>query len=167
MRHPTRLTYLLIGVTAVFLSGGVCHAVSSTVEVSATILSNHHCTFNSKAPVALMFGTLNPLVGSDVTSPPIEIAFECKGNKNNPVAYGVSDDDGLNETGSNGNRMKHVTLSGPAAFIPYEFTVSPTSGTTPLKTDVTLTITGKIFGSDYQTAYAGEYTDTVFVSINP
>ena len=166
MRHPTRLTYLLLGVAAAYLSGGVCHAVSSNVEVSATILSNHNCTFNSKVTVALDFGTLNPLVASDETRI-ATIDFECKGNKNSPVSYGVSDDDGLHETGIDGNRMKHDTLAGPAAFIPYEFTVSPTSGTTPLKTDVTLTITGKVYGSDYRMAYVGGYADTVFVFINP
>lgn len=172
MQQRHRLTYLLAAIAGILLTGGICYAAPVTLQVSATIPSNHKCTFNSNTPIALNFDTLNPLSGANVTRT-ATIDFECKGNKNIPVIYGVSDDDGLNETGSNANRMKHgnSSLVGPSAFIPYTFSVSPTNGTTPLKTPVTLTITGTILGSSYQTAYAtalGEsYTDTVIVSIDP
>jgi spore coat protein U-like protein len=146
--------------------GGLCHAAPATVQVSATIPSNHNCKFNSNAAVALDFGTLNPLLATNVTRT-ATIDFECTGNKNLPVFYSIADDDGLNETGSNANRMKHVTLGGPNAFIPYSFSVSPVSGSTPLKTPVILTITGTILGPAYEMAYEGVYNDTVIVSIVP
>ena len=167
-KYLVHLTVLLVTVATVFLTGGLCHAVSSSVQVSAIIVSKHNCKFNSKAPVALDFGTLDPLSGINVTRT-ATLVFSCSGNPNNPVSYGVSDDDGLYETGSNGNRMKHLSLSGLDAFIPYSFTISPTSGstTTKPKTDVPLTITGTVLGSAYNKVYQGDYTDTVTVNINP
>lgn len=167
MQARQRLTYLFFAAIAVtLLTGEIGQAAPVTVQVSANIPSQHNCKFNNNTPVALDFGALNPLLGTNVTRT-ATIDFECTGNKNLPVFYSVSDNDGLYETGSNANNMKHVTLGGPNAFIPYTFSVSPTSGTTPLKTPVILTITATVLGPAYQLAYEGAYSDTVIVSIDP
>lgn len=167
MRRSGRLINVAITLVTVFLMWtSTVFAAPVNLAVSATILSNHNCKFNSNVPVALDFGNLNPLAGSNVTRT-TTLEFECKGNKNAPVSYAISDDDGLNESGVNANRLKHVTLGGANAYIPYAFSIAPSNGTTPLKTPVTLTITGTVLGPSYQFAYAGNYTDTVVVRIDP
>jgi len=76
-----------------------------------------------------------------------------------------TDDDGLNESGLNANRMRHTTIL--TEYLPYSFTLSPTSGTVPKNTDQTLTISGTVLGVNYQDASVGAYSDTVIISIAP
>jgi len=160
MARPAPPTYLLIIFAAFFASVGICHGQPSTVEVTATILSNHNCSFDKKAtPAALNFGDLDPFSNATVVRTDT-ISFECKGNKNNPVGFGVSDNGGLHS----GHRMKHDSHN---IFIPYSFEISPTGGSTEIKTTVELNITGTVYGPDYRMAYEGSYTDTVTIFINP
>lgn len=141
---------------------GSCFAASSVVSVSAVILSKSNCKFKANS-AALDFGSLDPAAATDVITQ-ATIDFVCNGSAN-PATYLIVDDDGLHETGTDANRMQHAT--NPAAFLPYSFSLSPTSGTVPKGADQTLTITGTVFGADYQTALAGSYADTVIVTINP
>jgi hypothetical protein len=142
------------------------HAGAANLAASATLVSSHNCRFNTNGALALPFGLLDPLAPADVTRT-ATIDFDCSGNKNNPVIFSVIDDDGLYETGSNANQMKHATMGGANAFIPYSFSVSPSSGTTATKTAVNVTVTGTVLGSAYQTVYAGAYTDTVTIQVEP
>lgn len=81
------------------------------------------------------------------------------------VTFFISDDDGLYETGPDQNRMRHTIT--PTEYLPYSLTLSPTSGTIPKNDDQTLTITGTVRGADYQDALAGNYSDTVTLTISP
>lgn len=137
-------------------------ASNAAVTVSAIILTKSNCQFITKA-ATLAFGALDPgnAVGVSVSAP---LQFRCNGGPPMSV-FLVTDDDGLNETVADGNRMRHATL--PGVFLPYAFSVTPASGTVPRNTVQTLTVTGTVVGADYVTAPPGDYSDTVRVSIDP
>lgn len=137
-------------------------AASAAVTVSAVVLVKTNCRFITSA-VTLAFGDLDPANPVDVTvSAPIR--FRCNGGPPT-VVFLATDDDGMNETVPGGNQMRRTTP--PATLLPYEFSVSPASGTIPRNTPQTLTVTGTVRGADYQAALTGDYVDTVVVSINP
>lgn len=143
----------------------VCHAGGTTaVSISATILSQNNCRFRSGGPPpALAFGTIDPAGSDDVTAT-ASIDFRCMGSA--PVAtYSITDDDGLYETGPDANRMRHATL--PAEFLPYEMSLSPASGTVNKGVWTPLTITGMVRSTNFRNAAAGNYSDSVVISINP
>ena len=131
----------------------------ATVNVTATVVGT--CLFEPISPTTtLNFGNLDPSVGSDVTAN-TSLEFWCTKN----ATYTVTDDDGLHETVSNQNRMKHATF---LEYIPYSFSYTPTSGTGAGKgTSITLNISGTVRGSNYINASAGSYSDTVTMTISP
>ncbi|MGB9628100.1 MAG: spore coat protein U domain-containing protein [Thermodesulfobacteriota bacterium] len=135
---------------------------TSVVSVSGVVLSKSECKFNSKT-ASLSFGNLDPSNPVDRTVS-TAITFRCGGSA--PMAtFSITDDDGLYETGPDQNRMKHTTI--PSEYLLYNLTLNPTSGTVPKNTNQTLTITGTVKGVDYQDAPAGNYSDTVVISIEP
>lgn len=138
-------------------------AAAQTIGVAAVVLSKSNCQFNNPASAVLAFGNLNPTNPVDVTVN-TTLGFVCRGSA--PVAtFLITDDDGLHETGINGNRMQHAT--SPAEYLPYSITLSPQSGNAPRNVNQTLNISGTVLGSDYQTALVGSYTDTVTLQILP
>ena len=136
---------------------------ANPINVSLTILSKSNCQFNNPATATLNFGTLNPLSPADV-SVSTTVSFVCRGSSS-VATYSVSDDDGLHESGPGLPRMQHTTT--PTTFLPYLLTLSPTTGSAPKNVDQILTVTGTILGTDYQSAIAGNYSDTVTISIQP
>lgn len=137
-------------------------AASSTITVSAVVLSKSVCKFSSNA-AALDFGMLDPGNAVDVTTS-TSLEFRCMGSS--PTAtYVVTDDDGMHDTGPNANRMRHLSVAGQ--YLPYSMTVSPDSGTVPKGEYRTLTISGTVRGPDYRNAVSGSYSDTVVITINP
>jgi spore coat protein U-like protein len=62
--------------------------------------------------------------------------------------------------------MRHAT--DVTEFIPYSLSLSPTTGTgSGPATPITLTIDGSILNADYVNALAGNYSDTVVLTITP
>jgi hypothetical protein len=61
--------------------------------------------------------------------------------------------------------MRHATVT--TEYLPYTLALSPSSGTVPKNTNRTLTITGMVKGDDYKGAYAGNFSDTVVITIAP
>lgn len=152
-----------LAIVLALLAGDQALAASSTaVTVSAVILTRSNCRFSTSA-AALPFGDLDPGNPVDVTVS-VPVRFRCNGGPPTAV-YLATDDDGLSETGPDANRMRHAIL--PGTFLPYEFSVSPASGSVPRNTPQTLTVTGTVRGADYQAAATGDYADTVVISINP
>ena len=130
---------------------------TATVDVQANVVGT--CKFMTASAI-LNFGNLDPAVGTDVTAT-TTLTFWCTKN----ATYTVTDDDGLHETVSNQNRMKHATF---LEYIPYSFSYTPTSGTGAGKgTSITLNISGTVRGSNYINASAGSYSDTVTMTISP
>jgi len=155
--------------TMILLTGQAYAAGSSTVNVSATILSNNSCRFTTNV-ANLNFGLLDPANPVDITVN-ASINFDCNG-KDKQVTFIILDDDGLYDGGIiNGNKMKNTNAALlPAQYIPYAFSYNPTSKTLPkasFKTPQPLTITGTILGVNYENVYEGIYTDTVVLTINP
>lgn len=151
-------TILLLSLTVSPTYGGE----TSIVSVSAVVLSKSECKFNSKTS-NLNFGNLDPANPVDKTVA-TSITFKCVGSA--PMAtFFITDDDGLYETGPDQNRMRHSTIT--SEYLPYSLTLDPTTGTVPKNTNQTLTITGKVKGVDYQDVAAGNYLDTVVISISP
>jgi spore coat protein U-like protein len=146
----------------IFMAVSIGYAASSTVSVTAVVLSKSNCKFNS-ATAALNFGNLDPTTPIDRTIT-TSITFICHGSAN-PATFSITDDDGLYKTGTDANRMRHTTVI--TEYLPYSLTLNPTSGTVPKNTNQTLTISGTVKGTDYQNAYVGNFSDTVIISISP
>lgn len=153
----------LAAVFFLFLMSGASRAATGTVSVSATIVSNGWCWFTT-AGTTLDFGALDPGNPVDVGAT-AALRFRCLGVPS--VTYYVSDDDGLNETGPNGNRMQHTGL--PGTYLPYSFDLSPRTATISWSPFVlrTLNVTGTVRGADYQNAAPGAYSDAVVLTIDP
>ncbi len=135
---------------------------TGVVTVSATILSKNQCKFSS-ASAALAFGILDPANPVDKTVS-TSVNFRCMGSS--PTAtFFITDDDGLHEISPNANRMRHTTIG--TEYLPYTFTLNPTSGTVPKNTVQILTISGLVNGTDYQDAAVGNYSDTVIITLEP
>ena len=148
----------LIMVLGLVLLTGVAFAADTTVTVTANVVGT--CRFNS-ATSTLAFGALDPGSGGDVNAS-TSTTFWCTKN----AAYSITDDDGLYETGPNANRMRHETTL--TEYIPYTFSYTPTSGTgSGVGSPTTLDISGTVTFANYQNVEAGNYEDTVVISITP
>jgi len=148
-----------------FSLGSAFAAGNAVMNVSATILSNSNCRF--RTPTAnVSFGVLDPLSALNVTAT-ATTAIRCSGSAPLMV-YMITQDSGLNSTGPGMNRMRHATDT--TAYLPYSLVISPDSNSFPRETppqDHTVTVTGTVLGADYLTALAGNYADTVTLTINP
>ena len=149
---------------SVLLLTGVAFASDSGIlTVTATVISRGNCRFNSST-ATLNFGSLDPANSVDQNTT-TTINFSCKGNGNAPITYSVTDNDGLYKTGPDAPRMRHSTQV--SEYLPYTLSCNPSSGSVPKNTDQNLTVSGTVRSTDYQKAYAGDYSDTVILSINP
>lgn len=139
-------------------TGSALAADSNTLTVTASVQGS--CRFNS-ATSTLAFGALDPSLDTDATAS-TSVDFWCTRGSN----YSISDDDGLYETGVDANRMRHAVTA--TEYIPYTLTYNPASGTGSGRTSpITLDISGSILNADYVNALAGDYADTVVLSITP
>jgi hypothetical protein len=156
---------VLILILSIFMTASIGYAAdSSSVSVTATVISNGSCSFTTHT-AALNFGNLDPSNPVDVNAT-TSVLFRCFRWFIFPVTYFIGDDDGLYETGPNANRMRHTSVT--TEYLPYNFALSPQSGTiTGNWANYTLTITGTVRGVDYQNAAMGNYSDRVVISIEP
>lgn len=145
-------------VLGLILFSGVAFAEdTNTVTVTANVVGT--CKFLSTTST-LAFGPLDPSSGADVNAN-TSVQFWCTKN----ASYTITDDDGLYELLNGTQSMKHSSLN---EYIPYSFSYSPTSGTGSGRTaPITLNISGTVTFANYQNAAAGEYSDTVILTINP
>jgi len=152
--------YLLI--CHLIISITVADAASNTLTVGATVISKSNCKFKS-ATSALNFGALDPGNTTDAVDT-TSVNFVCHGSA--PMAtYAISTDDGLHETSPGANRMRNTAV--PTEYLPYSLSLTPTSGTVAKNAIQTLTITGTVTSQNYRSAYAGDYADTVVISLTP
>lgn len=113
----------------------------------------------------MSFGALDPSSGANVTVP--VSAATLNANKFGDCAPGqqmsVTGDNGLNFSGS--RRLKRT---GSADYIPYALSGLPTNVSGPGNgIYITFTFNGTILGTDYANAPAGNYSDTVIISVTP
>ena len=151
----------LIAVGTLCAVGAICNtavaADTATVTVSANVVGT--CKFNSGGSVSF---TLDPTSGSNATGTVTQPAFWCtKG-----ASYTITDDKGVNEAsaGVAPRRMVHATLT---EYIPYTFAYTATGTGTGKTSPITLDISASVVNSDFVNASAGNYADTVTLSITP
>ena len=147
--------------SAGLMSASVAMAASTThsVAVSATVTGN--CRFQAVSGATLAFGTIDPSgVGAVTTSG--TAAYRCTTG----VSPTVTSDDGANETGPAAPRMR---IGVTANYLPYTFTIGALVAGTGhgAGQDKTLTINGSIAQVDYANAAAGNYVDTLVLTIAP
>ena len=161
-RAGTAVLAAALAVLAFAGSGSSAGAETATIAVQATVLSKSQCKFDTKASI-LAFGSLDPANPLDVTAT-ASIPFVCRGSA--PVAvFAFSDDGGLYPSGPGRPRMRHATDT--SEFLRYSIAFSPAFGTAPKNAPQTLIVTGTVLGVDYPGARAGNYFDTLVVSILP
>ena len=149
---------LIIAITMIAFSGVALAADTNTVTVTANVVGT--CKFNS-ATSTLPFGALDPSSALDASAS-TTTTFWCTKN----ASYGITDDDGLYETGVNQNRMRNTVTT--TEYIPYSISYSPATGSGLGKTTpITLTMNGTINNADYVNAASGDYSDTVVLTIAP
>ena len=149
---------ILMTVIAVALvtMAGAAMADTTTVAVSATVVGT--CKFTAGGTIP--FGNLDPSVGTDQTPAVTQPTFWCTKGAN----YTITDDDGLYESGTNNNQMKHATLN---EYSPYSFTYTAAGiGNGPANV-LTMNIASTVKGVDYANVSAGSYADTVTLTIAP
>lgn len=161
-RLDGKLQFWLLAGLLLLWPGASCRADSADLSVTANVLSRNICKFESNNAV-LNFGALDPGNAADVVAN-ASVSFVCRGSA--PVAiFSVADDDGLYATGPDANRMRHASV--PTEFLPYRLALAPTTGSVPKNARQTLTISGTVRGTDYRNAAAGNYSDTVVISLLP
>lgn len=160
-----RLT--LIFAICSFVTGVLCPAFSlsatstSTVNISAIILSKGKCTFINNS-ATLDFGNLNPLDPQDVTiDTGDKLSFSCNGNGKKDITYAIT------VTGSFNGTAAAPRMLGGTAYLPYELSLDPASGNATPKDPLLLVVTGTVRGSNYQSLPVGSYRDDVVISITP
>ncbi len=158
------LAAIIAAVLAIPMASSIGRAAEvGTLTVSAVVLSRSNCRFVNGPAMNLNFGALDPGNPVDV-SRSATVDYVCRGSA--PIAtFAFEDDGGRNETAPGARRMRHATLA--AEYLPYDLTYSPPSGTVPRNVRRTLTVTGTVNGSDYTGIAAGNYSDTVVISILP
>ena len=145
-------------------AGMAAHAASDSgaIAVSATVISKNECKF-AAANLTLALGSIDPSSTLSV-SRSITTTIRCGGSAAS-ATYFITTNDGLYPAGTNAPRMRHATLV--TQFLPYTLTVSPASATVPKNVDQTITITGTVAPSGFQSAAPGAYSDTVVITLTP
>ena len=151
-------------ILATLLLGGcaAAHAAGShTVTVGAVVLSTHNCKFIVPTST-LDFGNIDPSSTANVTAT-VNIQYRCNGGA--PTAFWtVSSNDGLHATGIGAPRMRHAVTA--TEYLPYTLN-APVNGSAPRNTIQSFTLVGTITPAAFGTAIAGNYGDTVVLTIAP
>lgn len=143
--------FMVIGFMA--MAGSAPAAGGTSVTVSATVTGT--CEFASTGSVAF---TLNPSTGGEVKGTVTQPLFWCTRD----TGYTISDDNGMNRDGTT-YRMK-----GPGdQYIPYSFTYTASGSGLGKGTNITMDIASSVVEAAYINAAAGNYEDTVTLSITP
>ena len=145
-------------VLAVLAAGGAAWASdTNTLTVNASVVGT--CKF-SAATSTLNFGALDPSTPVAVNGSAAPQFWCTKGVTTDAVSSGT----GLHLTGGKNAMQDPVSLD----VIPYTLSLTknalPNTGPAAPRT---LTIAGNILGADYTGKSAGNYADTVTISINP
>ena len=147
----------IITLAILSMAGAVMAADTANLTVSATVVGT--CKFSVVG--ALNFGNLDPSVGSDVNASDNTTQFWC--------TKGVAAETITADNGSNWSGISRQMLDGVSTdLIAYSLTLTkdanPNAGPTSPRA---LTISGTVLGVDYVGKSAGNYSDTVVLTINP
>lgn len=163
-RHrAVRVALAALGLLSLAHSIDGIAANATSVSVLAVILSKSNCKFSSTTGSVLAFGTIDPSSTVNATATALP-TFTCNGSA--PTAtFFISSDDGLHSVSSGNPRMQHAVTA--TEFLPYSVTLTPASASVPKGSTQTLTLTGAVTPSSFNSAIAGTYTDTLVLTITP
>lgn len=155
LRAHSKKAFALIAIAAVstFASAGDTQNLNVTASVTAL------CKFSS-AVQTFTFGTLDPSNAVLTAGSGASVTYKCTKGTN---AAGVTASNGSNFSGS--RRMSNGT-----DFIPYSLTVAGGAQTGlgfSAAMNLSLTLSGNVAATAYQDVSAGNYTDTVVLTITP
>lgn len=139
----------------VIAMAGVAFAATTTATVNASATVAAVCDFPTNGTVA--FGALDQIVGGAVSATVTNPTFWCTKS----YAYTITDDNGLNETGTT-YRLKAV---GTADYIPYTFSYTSTGSGLGKTTSLSPAISASIAAGAYDNVPADSYADTVTLTI--
>lgn len=153
-----KILLLVAVMTIVAIAGAAMAANSNTLTVSASVLGS--CKFEAAASTVNFAAALDPTVGTDQNASGTT-TFWCTKGSGAPI---ITADNGSNWNGT--KRQMHDTVSGD--LIPYTLTLTPDANPNlGPSSPRTLTIGVAVLGTDYTANSAGNYADTVRLSINP
>ncbi len=150
-----KLVGLVMVIGLVLGLGSTAMADTTTVNVTANVVGT--CRFLTSGTMA--FGGLDPSVGNNVNAAVTQPTFWCTRG----ASYTISDDNGMYETGTT-HRVKHASIN---EYIPYTFNYTAAGSGNGPGNPLTMDISGTIIGADYIGASAGDYSDTVTLTIIP
>jgi len=154
-----KILYIAMAIGTLLMAGSTWAAppFDTTVTVSAIVQGT--CRFTSSGSVSF---ALDPATGGVVNGTVSNPTFWCtKG-----LAYTITDDSGLYETGPGVRRMEHTDAT-ITEYIPYSFSYT-TSGTgNGANNPISMDITASVAAADYLDKTAGDYSDTVTLTVNP
>jgi spore coat protein U-like protein len=110
------------------------------------------CTYNPSQPNAVNFGTIDPL-GTATATFTITVNYKCTGNAN--AVFTIT---GQNDLAPGAYRLRNVTA--PTQYMRYSIAVTNVPGTK-------ITLDGSLPASSYANGWAGNYTDTLTVLVQP
>ncbi len=165
MNNRTSFLNAAIAAAIISISGAASAGGTNTITVSASVTGT--CVVNTSTST-LAFGALNPGSGGTVNVAGSAATFRCT----NGTPYSVSSNDGLwfSATGGANNRMKlssATDCTSATNCIRYTLT-SATAGTgAGMTTNISFNVNGQTTLADYQNAAAGNYADTVVLTVSP
>jgi spore coat protein U-like protein len=148
---------MVLGMLA--MAGAAWAADTATVNVNAVVTGT--CQFLTDGSIDF---ALDPSSGAggpavDVVGTVTQPTFWCTKN----ATWSITDDNGGNEIGTTHN-MKHTTEPD---LIPYSFTYATSGIGAGRTTPITMNISSTVLGPDYEDKSAGDYSDTVTLTVNP
>jgi spore coat protein U-like protein len=155
LSHSLASLLILLG----FATGA---AAQSSVSISAVVLSKSNCKFDSNAPITLAFGEIDPSSNTNATATATR-GFKCMGSAAN-ATFLITAGDGMHASGAGQRRMKHAILN---EYMSYSLALSPETDTVARNSAQTLTITGTVTPAQFADVSAGDYSDTVVISLLP
>lgn len=154
-----KLLILTMVLGAVTLSGTAMGAAdTATVAVSANVVGT--CKFSVPKTGAVAFGALDPSIVSTVTGTVTQPQFWCtKG-----TSATITDNKGLHGGGTTFQMQHSVTTT---ELIPYTFIYTGTGLGTGPASPITMNIAATVLYASYSGSLAGNYADTVTLTIAP
>ena len=148
---------------ALALAGAVStHAATYGLAVGATVLSASNCQFRSAVGSVLAFGNIDPSSGTSRNAS-VSLTIRCNGSAGT-ASYAITANDGLYGVGTGQPRMRHSVT--PSEYLPYTLN-APFTGTAAKGVDTVVPITGTITPVQFQNAIAGDFADTVVLTLSP
>lgn len=133
-------------------------AASSSHQLGVAATVQGSCRFNSGGPTALSFGAIDPSATTNATAS-ATVLYRCTNGTSASISKAGANDAGGNHRLANGSDfiIYTATLSGDAQ----------TGTGYGAGQDKTLDVSGVITPADFQNAPAGNYTDTLTLTISP